>query len=1332
MKKAVKKFIAFLVTFVMTIALIPLSTISSLAAGIDEFATKDANNVQEYTYSKVNSITSGEDYVIVYKYNNEYYALAWNGSEYSAIKGTVNNNKFTVSAEQSDIAWSVGNRKITNNGKTLKGNGDSELPTDNSGENLYVNNSNQISYTDEKWDFSHGYPSKEEYNYYLSYDGQNWKTSEDANSKFTFYKVSYEGEAEDTLKPDSILGSDDTVQGGDYPEYPNQGSVRVSKNATSEDFNGTGVAKVELGVTGVPVKKGVDVVLVLDISGSMYGTKLTNLKKSAKDFVDILLGDNADGSKSSNRLGLVTFSQDDNSRCKIQYALKNAYGKNKMKSTIDGLTANGGTDYDSAFSNASEVLKNASASRDKYVVFMTDGGPSGFTNTDGTRYHYTSGMSRRDATQIANVPYLKGAEDIKSSGVKVYSIGLGLNSPGNSYTEAQAKKIVANLSSNTETNKDYYVSVDDDAQGTNLNKAFTNIASAIKKAGQNAVVTDVVGSAFDLQTSKTLPNDKGTLSESPNIEVKLYDLYTLADFNKGTITDRNQIGTRKSGNPTVVETVTFNSDGTATSSLKTGNILTKQDNTTTIDAEKFTYTRVDKSDGSNTETFTWKLGDITEQEATISYYAYLRGSMEGNRGNGLYDTNESAVLNYDNYLGHEAHKEFTKPKMPWGSAVVNYEFYLVNEKGQPVNSRGEVVPFAERVTIGNPQQKEFNWNNKTEVTASIAAKDLVPEGYDLYISDTVYTANATSKGKGSCTITETVPTGSLGAGDNGSSTKVYDNDEGYTNSSVAFGVKNKTKLIPDSIVIDYGKSIDIDVMKNDRVLNATLDSVAPIKAISLDPKTLGEAFTDEIIDKENFKKTISTEQANVKVKDKSVVTYTPTKYMDSVDQFYYAAKDETSDGKEGTITSYRYQTVKVIPATTVYYEDNFGNTTDNNTTNGIVYSGSWAEVDETDGTTSEDKQDNKDVSDKDGHPYGSDDSYKNDTKLSNGSAKVTTGNGTASASATFTFKGTGFDLISRTNNSTGLIQYKIYKGDKAEGTPILTKNLNTVYKDEGGDLYQIPVINWSTETYGTYTVKITVSRNAIFYLDAIRIYNPVGFNDETANNQYKKDNEANPVIKEVRNLLIESGKLSTDETKGAVFVETKDTTSSIVDYINKGPNNEVYLKPGQSVAFNIRSTEKPASVQIGAKAPNGSSSIKIGSGLDDKQISLTSATDMYYNVSSAINWTVNDDNSVYGTVIITNNGKNDTIASITNLKLTYNNSDSDYYVYVNQSIADEASKVATKRMSVLLDNTDNSTEKDTNSNEQDKESNKDNSKEETTKNNPIKDFFNNFFNKWFK
>ena len=115
-------------------------------------------------------------------------------------------------------------------------------------------------------------------------------------------------------------------------------------------------------------------------------------------------------------------------------------------------------------------------------------------------------------------------------------------------------------------------------------------------------------------------------------------------------------------------------------------------------------------------------------------------------------------------------------------------------------------------------------------------------------------------------------------------------------------------------------------MKNDRVLNATLDSIATIDT-NLGKITLGEGFTNDR--KDGFKNSISTKQANISVAtDKSVITYTPTAYMDSVDQFYYAAKDETSDGKGGEITSYRYQTVKVIPATTVYYEDNFGNTTD--------------------------------------------------------------------------------------------------------------------------------------------------------------------------------------------------------------------------------------------------------------------------------------------------------------------------------------------------------------------------------------------------------------------
>ncbi len=1110
------------------------------------------------------------------------------------------------------------------------------------------------------------------------------------SNKGTANQIKVNGDAEITvyykyigvLAPDDKLYSDDETNEGDIPEYPAKGSVRINKTATSNDFNGTGVAKVELSTTGVPVKKGVDVVLLFDVSTSMNDkissssedTKLAEAKKSAKSFVEKVLT-NSDGTDSNNRIALVTFAGygDKNGGTHIYgeeglgndviYPLKNATSKKDIKDTIDAWTestTNYGTDYTYAFEKANDILEKSDPNRDKYIVFMTDGAPSNYN--DVSNHNNIDGL-----VDYVNNNDLEGAETAKkNSKTKVYSIGFGMDFGGqtnNGFTTTQAADVLKKISSGA---NDYYINATNE---TLLQEAFDKIAASIKKAGTEATVTDIIGGSFELKTTKTLPNGKGELSYDPTITVTAYDTYTHADHNAGKC-DMDDIGTRKDSKR-VLETVTFSEDGTEAYSDKIGNGTTNILNNGVITASTFTYT-------VSTKTFVWTIGDITEQDIALSYYVYLKGSMEGQRGDGLYDTNEKATITYKNYLGNNITREFTKPKMPWGSAVVNYEFYLVNEKGQPVNSRGKEVPFTERVTIGKPQQKEFNWNNSTQVSASIESSKLVPEGYELYIDNTIYTANATSNGEGSCTITETIPEGSLGAGENGSSTNVYQHDEGYTNSYVAFGVKNKTTLIPDSIVIDYGKSIDIDVMKNDRVLNATLDSIATIDT-NLGDTTLGEGFTDKI--KDDFVNTISTQQANISVAaDKSVVTYTPTKYMDSVDQFYYSAKDETPDGKGSTITSYRYQTVKVIPATTVYYEDNFGNTKDDNTTNGIVYSGSWAEVDETDGTTPEDKQDNKDVSDSDGHQYGSDDSYANDTKLSNGSAKVTTGDG--EASATFTFTGTGFDLIGRTNNTTGLVQYEIYNGSKVEGEPAVIRNINTVYLDEGGDLYQIPVISWKTSQYSTYTVKITATEGVIFYLDAIRIYNPV-MNDETANAQYQKDNEANAIIKKIRHLLIKSGDFNEESvTSGAVFVETVGTTTSIIDYTNKGPNNEVYLKNSQSVAFKIQSSKKPKSVQIGAKAPNGSSNIVVGSGLDDKNISLTSATDMYYNITSNINWTTNDDNSVYGTVVITNNSGKDTIASITNLKLTYDVSGQSYDIYVDKDLTNKANEITVKRMSL--------------------------------------------------
>ena len=57
----------------------------------------------------------------------------------------------------------------------------------------------------------------------------------------------------------------------DYPEYPTPGSVSVNKGTTTseEDFSDTGVANIQLSGTAIPADKGVDLIVIMDLSSSM-------------------------------------------------------------------------------------------------------------------------------------------------------------------------------------------------------------------------------------------------------------------------------------------------------------------------------------------------------------------------------------------------------------------------------------------------------------------------------------------------------------------------------------------------------------------------------------------------------------------------------------------------------------------------------------------------------------------------------------------------------------------------------------------------------------------------------------------------------------------------------------------------------------------------------------------------------------------------------------------------------------------------------------------------------------------------------------------------------
>lgn len=343
----------------------------------------------------------------------------------------------------------------------------------------------------------------------------------------------------------------------------------------------------------------------------------------------------------------------------------------------------------------------------------------------------------------------------------------------------------------------------------------------------------------------------------------------------------------------------------------------------------------------------------------------------------------------------------------------------------------------------------------------------------------------------------------------------------------------------------------------------------------------------------------------------------------------------------------------VIPATSVYYEDSFAQFTDGT---GNASAATWST--DKDGTAAKatttqalSALGSKDV-------YGHDTAYADSTKLSMGSAnKVTVSAGmvkdwtenSAWPTATFTFKGTGFDVISLTSNTSGSVVYTVtgkntgktethlvdtYYGYK------LVDNKWVVDKDSNSTLYQIPVIKVTGLPYDEYTVTLSVrygeffdhqdKGNYSFWLDAIRVYDPMGKDNDT----YKQDNEGYPQYIKLRD---EISKDNSPVNASVLFIDGG-PEANVDTYKIYGPNNEVYLSNGQAITFTIPENANIASIQIGAKAPNGSAAKMVVNNGEAKDIQ--SATEMFYEIGTeGKNFTIAN--------------KGNGILSLTNLKITF-------------------------------------------------------------------------------
>lgn len=436
----------------------------------------------------------------------------------------------------------------------------------------------------------------------------------------------------------------------------------------------------------------------------------------------------------------------------------------------------------------------------------------------------------------------------------------------------------------------------------------------------------------------------------------------------------------------------------------------------------------------------------------------------------------------------------------------------------------------------------------------------------------------------------------------------------------------KTILKSKTYVLDYGKPVN---------LNAQDWGIGSISTLNGDGM---HRFYSPVWNlTEDYGKVSATQ---------SGLTYTPTTMnWDGYDNLYVFGKQIAEDGAEN-----QWSRVTVMPANSVYYEDTF--VTDNETGNvGIEYTGNWEKVVEgtSDGNT-------QTVDDE--HPYGWEESY-DDVTFSDGCAHCVTASDNEVAQASFTFTGTGVDVYSRTNMTTGTVYAVLepqFKSENAKVQRLIVDNL-AVSNGETG-YYQIPTVSFQNLEYGEYKVTIMVTTAAegrsTYYLDGVRVYNPIqGLEeDQLVQDAYGADHELNAVFQEVRDILVTQANLPEGDklpNNSVVFIDqveeqTGVTTSEVGTYVEYGPKNEVYLAPGQAIAFRV-STGSNLHYYLGLKGPDGATQAEATSGTGKMQIDICGSCDMYYGVTPNAN----------GIVMVKNTGKN--LLSITKLRTTSDSED---------------------------------------------------------------------------
>lgn len=507
----------------------------------------------------------------------------------------------------------------------------------------------------------------------------------------------------------------------DGPAWPAEGSINLSKKAQPVDEE-SGLYEVTLTIQGKNYSTTSDVVLVIDCSGSMEGTKLTNTRKAAKAFGDKLLTEN-----STTRIAIVTFI--DTATAYNSGHFYTASELDAFKKAIDKATyANGGTNQQAGIHVAQQLLASASSTgKQKNIVILSDGEPTyshpfvatatyanceawteigcprggnitnigaftpdyntvigsggafttsynAYVNATCTEHGKTSRLSygvyaldgtvTRTSGTNNGVATIWEANQAKAAGTTIFSVALQAGTEGENTLKGCA----------SDAAKGYFAIANNDNVETKLTAAFETIAGSIAKAATNGSVTDPMSQYVNM----AFTGDPKVTNSLDEYNAGGYDVY----LSQGTVT--------RSG-----------------------------------------------------ETLNWNVGDINEgTPAVMKYRVTLKDGLSKDR---TYPTNDTTTFNYTDYQDQETSKDFEIPQVAPKGGTILMHFYLVNAQGQPINEKGVEVESPDKAKqLAAQEYYQMNGSQALEYgTYNVPMKEISGAAYYGYTLDGVTTKDVT-------------------------------------------------------------------------------------------------------------------------------------------------------------------------------------------------------------------------------------------------------------------------------------------------------------------------------------------------------------------------------------------------------------------------------------------------------------------------------------------------------------------------------------------------------------------------------------------------------------